>query len=62
MRDAVAGGWSLDGFAAFADSDRLGRLPTISDQTMHAWLAQTKPYTVVLLHATEKRPNPRRTR
>ena len=24
MRDAVAGGWSLDGFAAFANSDRDG--------------------------------------
>lgn len=53
MRDAVAGGWSLDGFAAFADGDRLGRLPTISDETMRARLSQTKPYTVVLLYATD---------
>jgi uncharacterized protein YndB with AHSA1/START domain len=54
MRDAVAGGWSLDGFAAFADGDQLGQLPTISDQTMRNRLTQTKPYTVALLHATDK--------
>ncbi len=54
MRDAVAGGWSLDGFAAFADSDVIGRLPTISDETMRDRLAQAKPYTLALLHATEK--------
>jgi uncharacterized protein YndB with AHSA1/START domain len=54
MRDAVAGGWSLDGFAAFADSDRISELPTISDETMRARLSQAKPYTVVLLRATDK--------
>jgi uncharacterized protein YndB with AHSA1/START domain len=54
MRDAVAGGWSLDGFAAFADSDRAGRLPAISDETMRARLSEAKPYTVALLHATDK--------
>jgi uncharacterized protein YndB with AHSA1/START domain len=53
MRDAVAGGWSLDGFAAFADNDRRDRLPTLSDETMRARLTQAKPYTVVLLHATD---------
>ena len=59
MRDAVAGGWSLDSFAAFADGDPIGRLPTISDETMSARLSQAKPYTVMLLHATDKcvRPN-----
>jgi uncharacterized protein YndB with AHSA1/START domain len=54
MRDAVAGGWSLDGFAAFAGGDRLGQLPTISDETMRTRLKQAKPYTVMLLHATDK--------
>jgi uncharacterized protein YndB with AHSA1/START domain len=54
MRDAVAGGWSLDGFAAFANGDRLGRLPTVSDATMRARLTQAKPYTVVLLRATDR--------
>ena len=33
---------------------RLGGLPTISDETMHARLSQAKPYTVALLHATDK--------
>ena len=53
MRDAVAGGWSLDGFAAFT---RRGAqtLPTVSDETMRARLAAARPYTVVLLHATER--------
>jgi len=54
MRDAVGSGWSLDGFAAYADSDRADQLPTISDETMQARLSQTKPYTVMLLHATDK--------
>jgi uncharacterized protein YndB with AHSA1/START domain len=54
MRDAVAGGWSLEGFAALADNDRVGRLPTVTDETMRARLSQAKPYTVVLLHATDK--------
>ena len=54
MRDAVAGGWSLDGFAGFAGSDRVGRLPTISDETMRARLSQVKSYTVVLLNATDR--------
>lgn len=31
MRDAVAAGWNLDGFVAFANSKRGGPLPTISD-------------------------------
>jgi uncharacterized protein YndB with AHSA1/START domain len=54
MRDAVASGWSLDGFAAFADSDPVGRLPMISDETVRARLSQAKRYTVMLLHATDK--------
>lgn len=54
MRDAVAEGWSLDGFATFADTGPVGQLPTITDGTMRARLTQTKPYTVVLLHATDK--------
>jgi uncharacterized protein YndB with AHSA1/START domain len=54
MRDAVAGGWSLDGFAGFAHRDRAGRYPTISDATMRARLIQARPYTVMLLHATDK--------
>ena len=53
MRDAVAGGWSLDGFATFVARDRIGGLPTISDETMHARVGQAKPYTVALLYATE---------
>lgn len=53
MRDAVAGGWSLDSFARAAERD-LGELPKISDETMRARLGQAKPYTLVLLHATEK--------
>jgi len=53
MRDAVAGGWSLDGFAALAGRERVGELPTISDETMHARLRQAKPYTLALLHATD---------
>ncbi len=54
MRDAVAGGWSLDGFAEFVASDGIDRLPVISDKTMHARLGHTRPYTVVLMHATDK--------
>jgi uncharacterized protein YndB with AHSA1/START domain len=54
MRDAVAGGWSLDGFAAFADNDRVDGLPTISDETMRARLSEAKSYTVMLLHATDR--------
>lgn len=54
MRDAVAGGWSLDGFATFAGSDGVGRLPAISDETMRARLGQVRPYTLALLHATDK--------
>jgi uncharacterized protein YndB with AHSA1/START domain len=54
MRDAVAGGWSLEGFGTYADSGRAGGLPSISDETMRDRLSQTKPYTVALLHATEK--------
>ena len=54
MRDAVGSGWSLDGFAGCAGSDRVGRLPTISDETMRARLSQGKAYTVVLLNATDR--------
>ena len=34
MRDAVASGWSLDGFATFAGSARADGLPTVTDDTM----------------------------
>jgi uncharacterized protein YndB with AHSA1/START domain len=54
MRDAVAGGWSLEGFAAYADNVWDGRLPTVSDETMHARLSGAQPYTLALLHATDK--------
>ncbi len=61
MRDAVAGGWSLERFATLADSDQDSGsdsdqdsgLPAISDETMRARLRQSKPYTVALLHATD---------
>lgn len=53
MRDAVAGGWSLDGFARLAARD-LDGLPAISDETMRARLGQAKSYTLALLHTTEK--------
>jgi uncharacterized protein YndB with AHSA1/START domain len=64
MRDAVASGWSLDGFAAFAESQSEGDsamidpLPQISDETMGERLRQAKPYTIALLHATEKCVHP----
>ncbi len=56
MRDAVAGGWSLDPFAARIThaNEVAGRvLPVVSDDTMRARLAQAATYTVVLLHATD---------
>jgi uncharacterized protein YndB with AHSA1/START domain len=56
MRDAVAGGWHLDGFAAFAQG--AAPLPTVTDDTMRARLAQAKAYTVALLHQTERYVRP----
>jgi uncharacterized protein YndB with AHSA1/START domain len=56
MRDAVAGGWNLEPYAARIDSANtvLGReLPVITDATMHERLAQAAAYTAVLLHATD---------
>jgi uncharacterized protein YndB with AHSA1/START domain len=53
MRDAVAGGWSLDGFAALAGRHEIGPLPTVTDETMRARLGQAKAYTLALLHATD---------
>lgn len=50
MRDAVSRGWSLAGYTAFAT---VGALPVIDDQAMKARLAQARPYTLGLLHATE---------
>lgn len=55
MRDAVAGGWSLEGFARFVTQGvGVGPLPTITDEHMHARLAQVKRYTVALLRKTDK--------
>ena len=53
MRDAVAGGWNLDGFARAARGPAAG-LPAVSDETMRERLKLAKPYTAVLLRATEK--------
>jgi len=54
MRDAVAGGWSLEGFARFAAGEEFGPLPTVTDEMMRARLGQAKEYTLVLLYATDK--------
>jgi uncharacterized protein YndB with AHSA1/START domain len=54
MRDAVAGGWGLEGFARLAEGEEIGPLPTVTDEAMRARLAQAKAYTVAFLHATEK--------
>jgi uncharacterized protein YndB with AHSA1/START domain len=53
MRDAVAGGWNLDSFAAAAGRPAAG-LSTVTDETMRERLALAKPYTAVLLRATDK--------
>ena len=57
MRDAVSRGWSLAGFAGYlarSQPERVaGRvLPTVSDETMRARLAQAATYTAVLLRRT----------
>ena len=57
MRDAVSSGWSLEGFARAAEQPfsgtALGRpLPAVSDTTMQARLAATKPYTAMVLRTT----------
>jgi uncharacterized protein YndB with AHSA1/START domain len=57
MRDAVGSGWSLLGFGKVAGQPFSGAaltqaLPVITDDTMRARLADAKPYTVVVLHAT----------
>jgi len=57
MRDAVARGWSLEGFAAFTEGEQAfdpASLPVVTDDTMRERLQQAKPYTLALLHATEK--------
>ncbi|HEU5007936.1 MAG TPA: SRPBCC family protein [Jatrophihabitantaceae bacterium] len=56
MRDAVAGGWTLEPYAARIDraNSVLGHaLPVITDATMHERLGQAAAYTAVLLHATD---------
>jgi uncharacterized protein YndB with AHSA1/START domain len=58
MRDAVAGGWSLDGFRGFAEAAEPPALPEISDETMRARLSETKSYTLALLYRTEKYSSP----
>ena len=54
MRDAVSQGWSLDGFAAFAAGRNTLQLPAITDAALQERLAHVKPYTVMLLHRTDK--------
>jgi uncharacterized protein YndB with AHSA1/START domain len=57
MRDAVAGGWSLEPFArGIADGDEVAgrRLPVIDDAAMLARLAAASTYTVALLRATDR--------
>ncbi|HEY0814809.1 MAG TPA: SRPBCC family protein [Pseudonocardia sp.] len=61
MRDAVASGWSLTGFAeavsraetAHGQVQLLGRaVPTLSDEEMNRRRAAVKPFTAVLLRTT----------
>lgn len=58
MRDAVAGGWNLDGYAEVAGRCSAQELPAITDDTMHQRLAGAKPYTAVLLWQTEQQKDP----
>lgn len=66
MRDAVGSGWSLTNFAEVTeatpgtDRDHVGGvpLPAISDEFMRERLAATRPYTAVLLRATDKLVRP----
>ena len=53
VRDALASGWSLTGFAAATDGDVTRRLPVITDEAMRARLGRAKPYTVAVLHTTD---------
>lgn len=58
MRDAVASGWRLAGYAKAAErpfsGSALGRaLPDVSDETMRERLAQARSYTAMVLHLTE---------
>jgi uncharacterized protein YndB with AHSA1/START domain len=57
MRHAVAGGWSLEPYAARIEqsiqvTDR--RLPIVSDDAMRNRLGTAASYTTILLHATDK--------
>ncbi|MFI5909623.1 hypothetical protein [Dactylosporangium sp. NPDC051541] len=57
MRDAVAGGWSLDGFAGRIDAANAaaGRpLVFPTDDAMRGRLQKTAAYTPILLHATDR--------
>lgn len=63
MRDAVAGGWNLDGFAAAARQPFSGMaltdpLPSVTDQDLHAWLASSREYSVMVLRRTETYARP----
>lgn len=56
MRDAVARGWRLDGYAGRIDASNtaLGRpLPQVSDEDMRARLGGAASYAAVLLHKTD---------
>lgn len=56
MRDAVAGGWSLTGYASrIAAAEQVaGRdLPVVTDDAMRARLGLAHQYTVLLLHKTD---------
>jgi uncharacterized protein YndB with AHSA1/START domain len=55
MRDAVAGGWNLNGFAT---RSALERLPQISDETMQSRLGRTATYTALVLRATDRLVRP----
>jgi uncharacterized protein YndB with AHSA1/START domain len=54
MRDAVAAGWDLHGFAAAAQRPTaLGRvLPEMSDESMRERLSHANPYTALVLRVT----------
>ncbi|GAA3292576.1 hypothetical protein GCM10020218_067760 [Dactylosporangium vinaceum] len=57
MRDAVAGGWSLDGFAdriQTANTAAGRKLVFPTDDTMRDRLQQSAAYTPILLHATDR--------
>jgi uncharacterized protein YndB with AHSA1/START domain len=63
MRDAVAFGWTLEGFAKAAQQPfsgvALGRpLPVVTDTTMQTRLASTAGYTALVLHTTESFARP----